>query len=279
VKPILGRLLKTATEDFSNPDIHDRALFLYRLLVTDIELCKRVVTSSSSLVNTYFVEDQDAIEMDRLFEEFNSLSVVYRKSSDLFIKTNFVIDGEADETALEEERAERFRQEEEALYNQSSQNLDFDSATFGIDPSSRPYSAPDLLDGGNSVNETVTLAPQPPSFQLNPNASLDPPTFEKSWKSLPVIETLRIPYIGRLSELRPLDAHLRSHSIKSVAQGAVGPLLRFFLYGQDAATNALILVEFALNTNEMTATATFKSSNPSSVSAFKTLFERVLAIA
>jgi len=70
VKPILGKLFVKALDDFSHPDIHDRALFYYRILSRDVEKCKRVVNSLKNASGTHNVpEDLDALKVDRLFEE------------------------------------------------------------------------------------------------------------------------------------------------------------------------------------------------------------------
>jgi len=77
VKPILGKLFKVACEDALHPDVHDRAIFFYRLLSSNkgsnIERCKQILFSGSTYVEQ-FVEELDGFEVDRLFEEFDSLT-------------------------------------------------------------------------------------------------------------------------------------------------------------------------------------------------------------
>ena len=46
MQAMLGRLLLAATNDTSNQDTHDRALFYYRLLATDVEVAQKVVGAS-----------------------------------------------------------------------------------------------------------------------------------------------------------------------------------------------------------------------------------------
>jgi len=86
MKPILSQLLGKAIEDFTNPDVHDKAIFYYRLLSASVETCAAVVNSSKLSIESNFSEDQDAAEVDRLFEEFNSLSVVFQQPSEQFLK-------------------------------------------------------------------------------------------------------------------------------------------------------------------------------------------------
>eukprot|EP00164_Ancoracysta_twista_P001705 GFYU01002235.1.p1 GENE.GFYU01002235.1~~GFYU01002235.1.p1 ORF type:complete len:611 (-),score=160.67 GFYU01002235.1:77-1909(-) len=84
VQPILGQLLETAINDFSNTDVHDRALLYYRLLRYNVNEANSVVNGTKRAVTT-FTEDVRTEEQDRVFNEFNSLSVIYGQPSDMFI--------------------------------------------------------------------------------------------------------------------------------------------------------------------------------------------------
>eukprot|EP01127_Copromyxa_protea_P010507 TRINITY_DN2556_c0_g2_i2.p1 TRINITY_DN2556_c0_g2~~TRINITY_DN2556_c0_g2_i2.p1 ORF type:complete len:772 (-),score=212.70 TRINITY_DN2556_c0_g2_i2:37-2103(-) len=95
VKPVLGKLFARAVDDFSDPDVHDRAIFYYRLLSADVNTCKAVINSSQVSVDQGFAEDDDGVEIDRLYEEFNTLSVIFRQGSERFLKED--IDLEDDE--------------------------------------------------------------------------------------------------------------------------------------------------------------------------------------
>jgi AP-4 complex subunit beta-1 len=95
----LGRLLAAATNDIASQEVHDRALFYYRLLKANPNVARDVVLAGSdavmkgqagvpgsgSNVANGFAEDHEVLSKDVLFEEFNSLSVIYGKSERLFI--------------------------------------------------------------------------------------------------------------------------------------------------------------------------------------------------
>jgi AP-4 complex subunit beta-1 len=83
--PIVGALLAKAVADSSNVDVHDRALFYYRLLQTSVEAAEKVINPNKAPI-TGFPEEEALIYKDQLFEEFNSLSVIYGKPAALFIK-------------------------------------------------------------------------------------------------------------------------------------------------------------------------------------------------
>lgn len=77
---MLGRLLKAATADAADVDVHDRALFYYRLLAADPNEAKAVVTGSTSVDNF----DQEELK-ESLLEAFGTLSVVYNLPEDRWL--------------------------------------------------------------------------------------------------------------------------------------------------------------------------------------------------
>eukprot|EP01128_Nolandella_sp_AFSM9_P009165 TRINITY_DN5797_c0_g1_i1.p1 TRINITY_DN5797_c0_g1~~TRINITY_DN5797_c0_g1_i1.p1 ORF type:complete len:795 (-),score=223.86 TRINITY_DN5797_c0_g1_i1:143-2527(-) len=257
MKPILGKMFVAAIDDFSDPDVHDRALFLYRILSQDPDRCKKVVTSTSALLNLYFVEEQDGLEVDRLFEEFNSLSIVYRQPSERFIKT------EADFLAEEEQYAE-----DEAYY-EGEYDEEYEEETY------------DEGNGGGSLLDSFsssTPAPSPASGpSLNPSVSITPPTFESNWKTLPLGAQVQMPYAGSITDAALLNEHFARNAIKSVAQGANGPLLRFFLYCE--FNTHLVLLELGVHIQQMLVSINIKSGNMAAAESVKEIITSVLSTA
>eukprot|EP00299_Pterocystis_sp_00344_P016402 c8232_g1_i1.p1 GENE.c8232_g1_i1~~c8232_g1_i1.p1 ORF type:complete len:735 (-),score=164.69 c8232_g1_i1:51-2255(-) len=97
MKPILGNLLSQATQDNSSADCHDRALFYVRLLQRDLEEARRICTTLPPRISK-FPEDNMLELQDRLFEEFNTLSILYNKPSEQW-QTRPFRDRSATETA------------------------------------------------------------------------------------------------------------------------------------------------------------------------------------
>lgn len=62
--------------------------FYYKLLQTDINLAKSVVNFEleGNKNSRQFLEDQQSLKRERLFMEFNTLSVVYGRPSESFLK-------------------------------------------------------------------------------------------------------------------------------------------------------------------------------------------------
>ena len=59
-------------------DVHDKALFYYRVLQHNVSVAERVVNPPKQAVSV-FADTQSSEIKDRIFDEFNSLSVVYQK--------------------------------------------------------------------------------------------------------------------------------------------------------------------------------------------------------
>jgi len=251
VKPILGQLFVRALEDVSNPDVHDRAMFYYRLLSNNIDKCKQVLLGGKPILGKGFIEEQDGAEVDKLLEEFNSLSVIYGESSERFIKTEITVEEEHTEAEAE---AQRYRQEQEEYYKQQEQEYE---QQFAANPNK-----------GFDV-------------QLDPAAQLDPKTFEGYWKTWPVQPDNQVQSpitLPGTPDLPALETNFAGNCLFTIAKGASGPTIRFFLYAYETASQSWIVVELQLNTQTQTATATLKSSNASILSQFKPYFAAVLKL-
>ena len=86
VRAMLGAALAAGVVD-ANPDVRDRAMMYARVLRADPGAARRVVAGDKESVAN-FSDDQARLgekHAERIFEEFNTLSVLYRKPSDLFV--------------------------------------------------------------------------------------------------------------------------------------------------------------------------------------------------
>ena len=69
---------KFSSAIFFNQDVHDRGLLYYRLLRHGVETAERVINPTKQAVSV-FAETQSSEIKDRIFDEFNSLAVVYQQ--------------------------------------------------------------------------------------------------------------------------------------------------------------------------------------------------------
>eukprot|EP00932_Pfiesteria_piscicida_P020992 SRR837773.7792.p1 GENE.SRR837773.7792~~SRR837773.7792.p1 ORF type:complete len:374 (-),score=174.20 SRR837773.7792:288-1409(-) len=84
MQAMLGRLLDKAISETTHPDVRDRALLYYRLLAYSPEEARRVICAPKEIVEE-FQEEMDAELKEKIFDEFNTLSIVYKQPSAKFV--------------------------------------------------------------------------------------------------------------------------------------------------------------------------------------------------
>lgn len=77
----MEQLIKHSTD----ADLRQRAVFYYRILKHDLNTARQIITGEGEAVELFF-EDQNDDMKERLFLEFNTLSVVYQKPAEKFLK-------------------------------------------------------------------------------------------------------------------------------------------------------------------------------------------------
>ncbi|KAL2517683.1 Beta-adaptin-like protein A [Abeliophyllum distichum] len=225
----LGAALAAGLADF-HQDVHDRALFYYRLLKYNVTVAERVVDPPKQAVSV-FADTQSSEIKDRIFDEFNSLSVVYQKPSYMFTDKehrgpfefseelgNLSIDTELADNVVPAQRVEA---NDKDLLLSTSEKED----NHGASNNSSAYNAPSY-DGSRMVaasqaqQDLVSLdqpppadvpaslaiddllglglpvapspAPSPPALKLNAKAVLDPNSFQQKWRQLPLAASQEI---------------------------------------------------------------------------------------
>jgi len=242
--------------------------FFYRLLSSNngenIERCKQILSHGNTYVDQ-FVEELDGFEVDRLFEEFDTLSVVYQEGSERFLKRtdNFL----EEEAAAAEEKRRQLDEEEEYL-RQQEEELRAQQEVEQLEASHRGgvYHAPPV--DGAAFHGT--------KIQFNPTALMDPDTFERTWKSLPIAKKIQVAYTGATTDAQQFDSFFLRNRIKSVAKGGQGGILKFFLYAQEQQSATLFLVELVINLQSKQVAANLKSTNEQYVGMFEVVFNEML---
>ncbi|KAF7029876.1 hypothetical protein CFC21_041519 [Triticum aestivum] len=312
----LGATLAAGLAD-THQDVHDRALFYYRLLQYDPAVAERVVNPPKQAVSV-FADTQSSEIKDRIFDEFNSLSVVYQKPSYMFTDkehrgtfeysedlANLTVGADAPETVIS---AQRYQENDNDLllstsdkedngirssngsytstYNAPSDLLSSQTPaeTALINPSSSTYSTQtnfsldDLL--GLGVPD-ASAPPPPPALALNSKPVLDPATFQKKWGQLALSfsQECSLSLQGAASLMNPqsLIRHMQSNYIQCIASGGQPPNYKFYFYGQKAGAAAFYLVECIVNTASAKAQLKIKAEDGTTAEAFSTLFQSVLS--
>ncbi|KAK7410358.1 hypothetical protein VNO78_01079 [Psophocarpus tetragonolobus] len=221
----LGAALAAGLADF-HQDVHDRALFYYRLLQYNVSVAESVVNPPKQAVSV-FADTQSSEIKDRIFDEFNSLSVVYQKPSYMFTDKehrgtfefadelgNLSVSAESGDSVVPAQRVEAndkdlllgTSEKEEgrdpgsngSIYNAPSYNgsaapsttsqplADLAFPSTGISVQA-PSSSLAIDDLlGLDFPSAAAAMPSPPPLNLNPKAVLDPGTFQQKWRQLPI---------------------------------------------------------------------------------------------
>lgn len=85
VHKMLGQFMEQLIKNTVDTDLKQRTIFYYRLLKIDIALAEKIVAGEHEKIGEFY-EDKNEELREKLFLEFNSLSVVYQKPSDRFLK-------------------------------------------------------------------------------------------------------------------------------------------------------------------------------------------------
>ncbi|KAI3870161.1 hypothetical protein MKW92_045779 [Papaver armeniacum] len=305
----LGAALAAGLAD-SHQDVHDRALFYYRLLQNNVSVAERVVNPPKQAVSV-FADTQNSEIKDRIFDEFNSLSVVYQKPSYMFTDKehrgpfefsedpgSLSVGAESADNVLPAHRVEASdndlllstseKEESKGLisngsaYNTSSYDASSvaqATSQLTISNSSSPqptFAIDDLLGLGPAI------APAPPSLNLSARAVLEPSSFQRKWAQLPVSLTQEISMnpqgIAALTSPQVLLRHMQAHSVHCIASGGQAPNFKFFFYAQKAEeATTFFLVECVINTSTSKAQMKLKADDQSLSEAFSTLFQSALS--
>lgn len=161
MQPVLAGVFRQLINDFSHADVHDRALFYYRLLRHNVRAAAQVVCTPKAAAANLLSDDDNADVRDKLFEEFNSLSVVYATPSSVFMRRHE--DDEDDEEDDEDEN-------------------DDDDDDESVDENAG------LLGGALELTDEVTI--EPPEFQKKWAKLSASATFTVKLKRVPDTENL-----------------------------------------------------------------------------------------
>ncbi|XP_077219797.1 adaptin family protein [Tasmannia lanceolata] len=311
----LGAALAAGLAD-SHQDVHDRALFYYRLLQYDVSVAERVVDPPKQAVSV-FADNQSSEIKDRIFDEFNSLSVVYQKPSYMFTDKEhrgpFEFSEELGSLSMLTESednvpAQRFEANDNDLLlsiSEKEENRvptnngsaysapDYELSSMpSVSSPSLPSYVPqissgidDLLGLGLPAAPAPAPAPAPsppPPLKLNGKPVLDPGTFQRKWSQLPISlsqdSSLSPRGTAALTSPQVLLRHMQGHSIQCIASGGQVPNFKFFFFAQKADESAsFFLVECLINTSSAKAQMKVKADDGNAANAFAALFMSALS--
>lgn len=271
----LGSALAAGLADM-HQDVHDRALFYYRLLQHNVSVANSVVNPPKQAVSV-FADTQSSEIKDRIFDEFNSLSILYQKPCYMFTDKEhqgaFGFSEEVGNISIEQ----RVEANDEDLLlsttekqdSQGSLNKTELAANFAID---------DLFGFG------LSPAPSSTPLKLNAKAVLDPTTFQHKWRQLPVSTSQEVCIspqgVAVMTNPQALVRHMQIDYIHCIASGGQAPNFKFFFFAQkeaDEPSNSNFLVECIINSSMGKAQIKIKADDESASHAFSALFQSALS--
>lgn len=120
-KKILANVFQEIMVNCMDSHVKQRAVFLYRLLKSDQQQAKQIAESESGEFEEFF-EDKNDESRERLFWEFNSLSVVYQRPSERFLKDTVLKQAQASEKKYFPERRRKIKTQEDDDENQAEES-------------------------------------------------------------------------------------------------------------------------------------------------------------
>lgn len=268
MQSMLGRLLGSAINESNHQDVRDRALLYYRLLEqqpTD-QAAAIVAQFRADESVSVFAESVETDLKDKLFQEFNSLAVVYNKPSELFVSSTHLAAAVA---PLDEDEAEEEEEVDEQYDNSPAPQQQRTAPPQPAAPSM------DLLDMDfGSASSGPPPPPAGPSFALVPTPVMDAATFQGQWGSRSVVAEVVV-QLPTLPPQNELEQAFASRGIVTMASGDVGPQYKFFFYAQDTQ-GRFFMSETLVEKANRTLRATIKGEDEASGAQFADLLRRVL---
>lgn len=254
---MLGSVLSKATNDASHQDVHDRAMLYYRLLGHDVDEAARVVNSSKDPIYS-FTEDADSDVKDRLFDEFNTLSVVFGQPAERFIV----------KVSLEEEIRKRAEVHAEELKAKGQHSVGESGVGAAEDEDD-----PDPSQTGLLVDADAPVAAGGAAGGLSFGVgTIEPAVFQQKWTTLGG-ETFKLPMAIPADQI---EGRLSAHNVRCVASGSQGGMFKGYFYGVIAgAGQSVVLLEAIVQGPE--ASCTVKADNPAAVRPFIALLQRTIS--
>jgi len=293
MQAMTGRLLEAAVADTRFTEVHDRAMFYYRLLQHDVGAAQRVLLGGSEARGGALVDENSAEWQDKLFEEFNSLAVIYGLPSDRFIKPNLsasaasreqlaTLHGEAEADVAAAARAaasaEAARQayatnqEEEEGEEESEEESDEEEEEGAPPLPAATGSGNGLGNGlldllGDLTMPSAPVAPAAPSpLALAAGFNLDSATFQAQWGAIGESCAFALPFASSPAA-QPVVTALGAHAVKCMAFGTVGAAHKFYFYAQQEG-GPVFLVELVLDLGTHAAKGTVKSTSAAALPRF-----------
>lgn len=276
---MMGRLFKSCLAEGTPAIVHDRALLYYRLLRTDVKQAAAVIGAEVPPVDT-FHEDARTPADEAVWREFNSLSVVYGKPSEMFIQPEWMIKDRGVGGGAGGAAKPALADSDESLLGNADNAMPQSSPGGSVAPAPAASAAAAPEEDLLGISYAAPPAPAPaapvaapapaplptpsPASILVPGAVLAPADFQAKWGSLPG-QAFRL-QASRVPATSEVEGLVRAGNMPTIASGDVGTSLKFYFFGREAA-GAFHLFEVLLDKSNGAVNVTLKSENPAAAPA------------
>lgn len=267
VKPILSKVFQNAIKDVQYPDVHDRAVFFYQLLATNVEKCRKLVSLAQKKNPDQPLSHDRGSDLQSLVSEFNTLSIVYCEHSNRFLKEHSQF---LSETAQSHVRVKAYDEPKTVTNNNALQSR----------PNNTNQSQQQVAVNNNANQPQIVMDGQPGEeegfeigISLLPDPVMDPPAFQKLWVAWPVGSVMECDCTGEM-DVESMAVYLSEYCVKTLAKGKVEQGYRLFLYGTEEESTEPLLAELIIDLNNHVAKATIKTELPEEyITEFSNLLE------
>ena len=236
---ILGKIFELILTNYKDVDLRDRVYYYYNLMKKDIKLAEYIICGEQNVVDYYYSEFDDEY-IDQIFSEFNSLSIVYRKPEEKFVK--YIPDD------LQEE--EDKNDEDEQIEDKPLPNNTNDTNDINNEDSNNQVQNQIEIHNLSDINENSLLS----------NYNMDEYTYQNLWGKYQTYVNQSYKMIGDDVEIPEYVEYLKSKNIFTKAYGTNNGVSTLFLFSCEKNYEIIFIAKLVLDANNRKIEYELKSS-------------------
>lgn len=137
MQEILGKFFEMVLKNYHDVDLRDRTYFFYNLLKNNVELADFIISGERVVIDEYY-DDFEGEALETIYSQFNTLSVIYSKPEEKFVRSN---DIENEEQLIKL----KLKQEDGAEHVQHGENVDYGSIGAKVNNNNNIMAGVDLI--------------------------------------------------------------------------------------------------------------------------------------
>jgi hypothetical protein len=230
MQPILGKIFELILTNYKDVDLRDRVYYYYNLMKKDIKLAEYIICGEQNVVDYYYSEFDDEY-IDQIFSEFNSLSIVYRKPEEKFVK--YIPDDIQEE---EDKNDDEEQIEDKPLPNNT------DTA------SNQPQQEFNYTSNNVSEQEPIHKLQNINEDSLKSDYNIDENTYQNLWGQYQSYVHQNYRMIGDEVEISEYVDYLKSKNIFTKAYGTNNGVSTLFLFSCEKNYDIIFITKLVLDT-------------------------------